>query len=505
MATCYYARMTNENKKINELVSDDDDPTAELEALTIRQDIPVPEQSTSSESDLNTDGFEDSVQVSADGVSVSDLQSDLKVRSETIDRLQFDIEQLRARWLGLETEIKAREELTDRLNSELKVSDRKLERKEKLLQKRDRTIKALKAEIRERDKKFRELQTSVDEISVAKTELESGDEIDRARAQLAEHAGQIVSNDAVIRDLQAQQARTEKYADELRRQLSDVSSNSQETVGERDLLAHSLLEAEKRVEELCLELTESRQTTEETGTVLKNAELAHAEEIRLLRFELGEAEDTLAQNENIGEQLASDLVDTRSFRDELERMLNENKERSSASIRILRKKVATLEKLVEDYEGKLETKSDAINSLIAELAKKSQEIDSIGEMENVIQDIDNRMSERIDDPSPPNRERVTRLLIGRIDNQELRFPLFKNRLTIGRTQQNDIQLNAQYISRRHAVITTEGDAARVVDWGSKNGVYVNSERVTEHFLKNGDIVTIGIAEFRYEELPKREL
>ena len=83
--------------------------------------------------------------------------------------------------------------------------------------------------------------------------------------------------------------------------------------------------------------------------------------------------------------------------------------------------------------------------------------------------------------------------------------MFKERLTIGRTEQNDIQLKAQYISRRHAVITTEGDAARVVDWGSKNGVYVNSERVTEHFLKNGDIVKIGIAEFRYEEFPKREL
>ena len=40
--------------------------------------------------------------------------------------------------------------------------------------------------------------------------------------------------------------------------------------------------------------------------------------------------------------------------------------------------------------------------------------------------------------------------------------------------------------------------------GFKNGVYVNSKRVTEHFLKNGDIVTIGIAEFRYEELKKRD-
>ena len=119
--------------------------------------------------------------------------------------------------------------------------------------------------------------------------------------------------------------------------------------------------------------------------------------------------------------------------------------------------------------------------------------------------IADRMSERIAERPPAGNERVTRLLIGRVDDQELRFPLFKNRLTIGRTQQNDIQLKAQYISRRHAVITTEGDAARVIDWGSKNGVYVNSRRVSEHFLKHGDIVTIGIAEFRYEELPKRDM
>jgi pSer/pThr/pTyr-binding forkhead associated (FHA) protein len=43
----------------------------------------------------------------------------------------------------------------------------------------------------------------------------------------------------------------------------------------------------------------------------------------------------------------------------------------------------------------------------------------------------------------------------------------------------------------------------VIDWGSKNGVFVNSKRVTEHFLENGDTVTIGTADFRYEERPKR--
>ncbi len=82
--------------------------------------------------------------------------------------------------------------------------------------------------------------------------------------------------------------------------------------------------------------------------------------------------------------------------------------------------------------------------------------------------------------------------------------MFKDRLTIGRTEQNDIQLKAPYISRRHAVIVTEGDITRVVDWGSKNGVFVNSRRINEHFLKNGDIVAIGTAKFRYEERPKRD-
>ena len=51
---------------------------------------------------------------------------------------------------------------------------------------------------------------------------------------------------------------------------------------------------------------------------------------------------------------------------------------------------------------------------------------------------------------------------------------------------------------------TEGDLTRVIDWGSKNGVYVNSKRVKEHFLSNGDIVAVGNAKFRYEERPKRE-
>jgi pSer/pThr/pTyr-binding forkhead associated (FHA) protein len=114
------------------------------------------------------------------------------------------------------------------------------------------------------------------------------------------------------------------------------------------------------------------------------------------------------------------------------------------------------------------------------------------------------VSATTEDRTHVERERVTRVLTGTIDGQELRFPLFKDRLTIGRTGQNDIQLKSEHVSRRHAVVVIEGDVTRVIDWGSKNGVFVNSKRVKEHFLKNNDIVSVGAAEFRYEERAKRD-
>ena len=185
---------------------------------------------------------------------------------------------------------------------------------------------------------------------------------------------------------------------------------------------------------------------------------------------------------------------------------------SSARQRIeeLEKSIHELSDEVAEREETLETKNEAIQVLLAELAKKTEQLESIGDIEEVIQDIDERISERIDlqHAEPPVRapgDRMTRLLVGNVDGQLLRFPLFKDRVTIGRTDDNDIQLTAAYISRRHAVVQTDKDVTRIIDWGSKNGVYVNSERVKEHFLKHGDMVAVGNAKFRYEERKKREL
>jgi peptidoglycan hydrolase CwlO-like protein len=101
--------MANENKKINELVAEDDDPTAELEVLNIPE---LTDAAGNDESEADTDArADDDDSASTRDKSIPELQSDLNTRTKTIGRLQHDIEQLRAKWLGLETEISSREEI----------------------------------------------------------------------------------------------------------------------------------------------------------------------------------------------------------------------------------------------------------------------------------------------------------------------------------------------------------------------------------------------------------
>jgi len=455
--------MANDKNTINELVADDDDTTAELEMLAATYDFVGRKRE-------------------ATAPSITELESDLKNRSETIDRLQFDIEQLRAKWAGLEVEIKAREDLTKDLNQELGETREKLARKEKLLKKRDRQIERLKKEVRE----DRDSDTASEQLSDQR------------------QSGRLAAARTEVRELRTQLERMESYADDIRQKLQERSSLTEHAESTRESLQDRLDRVTQQVRQLEGELEEARASSEMLTKELVSTRESHAEEIRMIRFELGEAQETVTEHILVTEQLASDLVDTREFRDKLERTLNETEEQTQLRIEELERENSKLRDDLAHNEEQLESKNEALKCLLAELAKKSQEIESIDEIEDVIHEIDERMSNRFDDRAHKERDRVTRVLIGSVDGQELRFPLFKDRLTIGRTDQNDIKLQASCISRRHAVIVSDPDATRIVDWGSKNGVYVNSKRITEHFLVNGDKLTIGTAKFRYEERPKRD-
>ena len=492
--------MPESSKKSTDDVLVDDDPTAELRALSL-PDAAADDADGELEADARTYDFSDDDPVPATA-ELAELRSDLKSRSRRIGKLQFDLEQLRAKWLGLETEIRERDDISRDLQQRLDTTSETLDRKSRLLAKRDKLIKSMKREIRQRDAAYRELEERLTTLSAERDTAPHNlaamqEQLERLQASIEAGRKQILEAEQIA-------SRREAYADGLRQQLQRRIEADSARDREIAALTSEVREAQLNGERLASELAGITAERDRLQTDLDSIEKRHEEEIRKLRFELGEAQETVSQHELISEQLAADLVDTRNFRDELQSTLRDREESLQAEIDSLRRELGRLAETNSDYEDRLATKSEAINCLLAELASKSEQIESIGELEDVIHDIDDRMSEQLEARHGSERDRVTCMLVGKIGRQELRFPLFKHRLTIGRTGDNDIQLKAPYISRRHAVVMTEASQTRVIDWGSKNGVFVNGNRITEHFLQQGDVVTIGNADFRYEEKPRRD-
>ncbi len=65
-------------------------------------------------------------------------------------------------------------------------------------------------------------------------------------------------------------------------------------------------------------------------------------------------------------------------------------------------------------------------------------------------------------------------------------------VTIGRAADNEVQLDVRWVSRQHACIRMEGAQYLLEDAGSKNGVFVNGQRVTSpRILEDGDRVQVA--------------
>ncbi len=103
-----------------------------------------------------------------------------------------------------------------------------------------------------------------------------------------------------------------------------------------------------------------------------------------------------------------------------------------------------------------------------------------------------------DAPGPPEPapEGVARLLINTEEGREVVHVLGR-KTSVGRTPDNDLQIDAKFISRHHAVILVGPVYTLIEDLNSTNGVQVNGRRITRHTLKDGDTVLFGRAQYRF--------
>jgi DNA repair exonuclease SbcCD ATPase subunit len=93
-----------------------------------------------------------------------------------------------------------------------------------------------------------------------------------------------------------------------------------------------------------------------------------------------------------------------------------------------------------------------------------------------------------------------RLLI-RTDGDSEVVHVLGRKTSVGRTPDNDLQIDAKFISRHHAVILAGPAHTIIEDLNSTNGVLVNGRRITRQALKDGDAVVIGKTLFRFAVRP----
>jgi chromosome segregation ATPase len=141
---------------------------------------------------------------------------------------------------------------------------------------------------------------------------------------------------------------------------------------------------------------------------------------------------------------------------------------------------------LEDQNQRLETEARASVSLLGNL---QQDIVRLGREDTGVRPALKLVS---------SSQVPDRFLVSEQDGKEIERALGR-RTSIGRTPDNDIQIDAGYVSRHHAVILASTQHCIIEDLNSMNGVLVNGRRITRHALRDGDVVTIGKSVFRLRQ------
>src|SRR5262249_47319978 len=78
-------------------------------------------------------------------------------------------------------------------------------------------------------------------------------------------------------------------------------------------------------------------------------------------------------------------------------------------------------------------------------------------------------------------------------------PRDKERVTMGRKPQNDVQIENLAVSGEHACIVTILNDSFLEDLGSTNGTLVNGNPIKKHILQNNDVIEIGKYKLKFQQ------
>jgi pSer/pThr/pTyr-binding forkhead associated (FHA) protein len=70
-------------------------------------------------------------------------------------------------------------------------------------------------------------------------------------------------------------------------------------------------------------------------------------------------------------------------------------------------------------------------------------------------------------------------------------------MVLGRDRSCDISVDSSFVSRYQNLFLETPEGWLLIDLNSTNGCFVNGRRVSEHHLRDGDLIAIGQHELRF--------
>ncbi len=457
------------------------------------------------------------------------LGDDVDTRDSSISRLQTENTTYVGRIRELEAELRERiarisalEKQVNALSAALAQRTEQHTETERASESLQQTLNALNGTLSERNERIRSLETTIGQLNSSAAQLHG--QIERAtaeRIQLVAAAGSLEESlkaaiargdqheaaaraaQARVEELEAavpaQRRRIEQLESEMavvRGELQASNASLQTSGAERAEHVARISAADSRIAELEARIAEQQETVRGLQAE-SNSNLARVKE---LESDLHAAEDSI-------QALESDSRSKGARVDELEKINQEWR----TTVEEARHAIADRDSLIERLEQ--ETAASAV--LVGHIQRSITRLDKSAATTNgaggsgapsgtngsgngAAHSSDHGHSHS-HEPAPDG---ATRLLI-RTDGDTEVVHVLGRKTTVGRTPDNDLQIDAKFISRHHAVILAGPAHAIIEDLNSTNGVMVNSRRITRQPLKDGDVVMIGKTQFRFVVRPAR--
>jgi general secretion pathway protein A len=103
----------------------------------------------------------------------------------------------------------------------------------------------------------------------------------------------------------------------------------------------------------------------------------------------------------------------------------------------------------------------------------------------------------LDDTAPQSQPAVGRLVLSLKGVKLTEAMLVPGRLFVGRTPDNELQVDSKFVSRHHAQVVTTPDGSLIEDLNSTNGMYLHGKRVRRHKLTEGDVINLGMHDLAF--------